>query len=307
MCDGASHSSFFCFLLRIQFHTTEPRILQTRLRGAPTMMNLAAQEPHQVQDAYPPSASYAQSFQNQLSARPVSQPAPSGLAPPQRIQQHQVLNPLNQQTPPNYPAYPSSHPHPQQFNNIIQIPSVAPNQPNFHPHPTPQQHNILNYNQAGHVYPKPNNQVPHQLSPNPPAPQIVRPSQQQMAQQLMNNQAHIRSQRLMQQHQQALHQQRQDEVMMTCDPLDYYTTRSSALRRYTNNHVHMNSVLGTHWTVNQLLREDHIRILSKRKPVDPPDSTQLRKERLRQKIHQIESDIETSKLIHQAQLNRIQS
>ncbi|KAH9445279.1 hypothetical protein Pst134EA_031504 [Puccinia striiformis f. sp. tritici] len=56
-------------------------------------------------------------------------------------------------------------------------------------------------------------------------------------------------------------------------------------------------------------REDHIHLASKRKSVDPspPDPVQQRKERLKQKITQIEHDIKTSEIIHQAQLDRIQS
>ncbi|WAR55515.1 hypothetical protein PtB15_6B256 [Puccinia triticina] len=128
-----------------------------------------------------------------------------------------------------------------------------------------------------------------------------------MAQHVMNPQANVRSQRMIHQ-QQLIHQQRQDEHMMTCDPLDYFITRNSALRRYTTNHVHMNSVVGNHWTVNQLLREDHIRLVSKRKTIDPSssDSIQQRKQRLRQKISEIEKDIATSEITFQAQLDRIQ-
>ncbi|KAI7961090.1 hypothetical protein MJO28_001579 [Puccinia striiformis f. sp. tritici] len=268
-------------------------------------MNGGAQEPHQaITQDYP--SSYPQSFSQsqQLSSRPPSQPPPPVLASSQRIQQHQALNPANPPAPPPYPAYPT--PHPQQFSNFPMA-AVAPNQPNFQSHPSPQQLPIPNYNNPGHVYAKAS-PVPHQPSPNPPAPPMGRPSQHQVAQHLMNPQALARSQRMHQQ-QQMLNQQRQDEQMMTCDPLDFFTVRNSALRRYTNNHVHMNSVVGTHWTVNQLLREDHIHLVSKRKSVDPspPDSVQQRKERLKQKITQIEHDIKTSEIIHQAQLDRIQS
>lgn len=268
---------------------------------------------------------YPQSFQPQLSSRPPSQPPPPVLASSQRIQQqHQVLNPpslVNQPTPPNYSAFPPSHAHHahqghQQFNNFQMPPVAGPlNQPNFiqsHPHAPQQPHPMTNFNPAAaaHVYGKPN-PVGHQLSPNQPAPPIARPSQQQMAQHLMHSQAHMRSQRIMQQQHQLLQQQRQDELMMICDPLDYLTTRSSALRRYTSNHLHMNSVVGTHWTVKQLLREDHVRLLSKRKAMDPSpppsDSNQQRKARLRQKIEDIERDIKASEISYQAQLKRIQS
>ncbi|EFP86921.1 hypothetical protein PGT21_030740 [Puccinia graminis f. sp. tritici] len=276
-------------------------------------MNGGAQEPHQAMPQDYPS-SYPQSFQAQLQpqlfSRPPSQPPPPVITSSQRIQQqHQVLNPATLANQPTqaYQAYPSSHPHPQQFNNY-QMATVAPGQPNFQPHSNPQQHAIPNYNHTA-VYGKPS-QVPHQLSPNPPAPPImVRASQQQMAQHLLNSQTHIRSQRIAQQ-QQLIHQQRQDEQFLaTCEPLECFATRNSALRRYTNNHVHMNSVVGTHWTVNQLLREDHIRLVSKRKNIDPSpsDSIKQRKERLRQKIREIEKEIESSERIYQAQLDRIQS
>ncbi|KAI8442705.1 hypothetical protein BY996DRAFT_8365335 [Phakopsora pachyrhizi] len=44
---------------------------------------------------------------------------------------------------------------------------------------------------------------------------------------------------------------------MTTDPLECFNIRNLAHRRYTSNHLSMNLILGTPWTVNQLLEDQH--------------------------------------------------
>lgn len=205
------------------------------------------------------------------------------------------------------------------------------NQPQAHPLPPnynsskPQPPQVTGLQQ--HIFPKsnPTGSLPPVAAQNPgPIGSIGRAPPHPMAQQLLSSQAHARSQRMVQQHQQQqqqqqqqmIQQQRLEEMMMTCEPLDCYTNRNLALRRYTNHHIHMNSVLGTHWTVKELLRDDHISgSSSKRRPTDrslspnPPTtrSVHQRKEHLQKKLVEIEKDIKLSELSYRRQVERIES
>ncbi|EGG13156.1 uncharacterized protein MELLADRAFT_101078 [Melampsora larici-populina 98AG31] len=214
----------------------------------------------------------------------------------------------NSQHPNNNPSH--GHliptPNPQLLQSQTSIPPGYQINPSS-VHPQPPSQPIINqpaYNKMPNL---PQHQVP------PPSHPIMRPSQHQMAQHLMNPQAHIRSQRLIQQQQQIQHQQqmqRYEEIMMITDPLDSLNNRSLAARRYTSCHANMNSLLGNHWTVNAILKGDH-KPSNKRKLSDPTDSNEPteqdsnRKERLKQKLEKIQVDIEKSKKSHQLQLQMI--
>ncbi|KAH9807737.1 hypothetical protein DFH28DRAFT_1041202, partial [Melampsora americana] len=206
--------------------------------------------------------------------------------------------------------------HPSRPSSQPQSNSSHPSNPILISSPSPQllqSQSIINQSNYNKLPNLPQHQAPSPIHP------IIRPSQHQMAQHLMNPQAHTRSQRLLQQQQQQQQQQlqqqqiqRYEEIMMITDPLDSLNNRSLALRRFTSSHANMNSLLGNHWTVNSILKGDHKpsikRKLSHSTDPNPNELTEQdsnRTERLKRKLEKIQVDIEKSRKTHQLQLQMI--
>ncbi|KAG0149320.1 hypothetical protein CROQUDRAFT_74473 [Cronartium quercuum f. sp. fusiforme G11] len=234
--------------------------------------------------SYPPQQFQSQAFQQ---TRPSSQP-----------QAHSTLPPH----PPHGAMIPSSSPkHMQPQAGLppgFQISQHPANVSQIHSQPPIGQHT---YSKLPTLPPQ------HQVPPS--GHPMMRPSQHQMAQHLMNPQTHMRSQRILQQQQFQQQQQqiqRYEEALSITDPLDCLSNRSLAMRRYTTNHAIMNSLFANPWTVNATLRGDHTspqkRKLAETAEPKKTEDHASRTERLKAKLQTIQTDIAQSQKLHHAQV-----